>query len=419
VGPSTHDPGLLRKAGTLLALYFAQGLPFGFQAIALPLILRERGVSLQAIGLASLLSFPWLAKALWAPLVDRHGSAGFGRRKSWIVPMQLGLGAAAFVAGQTRDPLVLFAIVCVMNLFAATQDIAVDGLAVTWLKGDELGPANAVQVVGYKFGMLAGGGVLVWASARIGETGMFRAMSALMFVVLLVSLTIDERGVPPSPEDARASRTGDGSAVPETLAWSAIVARLRAAAAHPASRALVVVVCTYKTGEAMADAMWKPMLFDRGFTKADIGLWTGTFGMIFSLAGSASAGVLVRRFALEKALFVTAVLRAGGVLGEWWIASMPAPGPAEVIGVTCIEHALGGAITTVLFALMMRATDKTIAGTHYTLLASLEVWGKLPLGALSGFVAVQAGYGGVFGIATLLCVAFAVLAGAVRRRLAL
>jgi hypothetical protein len=68
---------------------------------------------------------------------------------------------------------------------------------------------------------------------------------------------------------------------------------------------------------------------------------------------------------------------------------------------------------------MMRATDKAIAGTHYTLLASLEVWGKLPLGALSGFVAVRAGYGGVFGIATLLCVAFAVLARAVRRRLAL
>jgi hypothetical protein len=180
----------------------------------------------------------------------------------------------------------------------------------------------------------------------------------------------------------------------------------------------VVVVCTYKMGEAMADAMWKPMLFDRGFTKADIGLWTGTFGMIFSLAGSASAGVFVRRVALEKALIVTAVFRAAGVLGEWWIVSIPHPSPAEVIAVTCIEHALGGAITTVLFALMMRATDKAIAGTHYTLLASLEVWGKLPLGALSGVIAANVGYGGVFGIATLLCVAFAVLAAALRSRLA-
>lgn len=409
MGPSSHSPSLFRKAGTLLALYFAQGLPFGFQAIALPLLLRERGASLESIGLSSLLSFPWLAKALWAPLVDRYGSPRFGRRKSWIVPLQAGLGAVAFLAAQLvreADPRALFAIVCLMNFLAATQDIAVDGLAVSWLRSDELGPANAIQVVGYKFGMLAGGGLLVWASSRIGEAGIFRAMGGLMLAVLLVSLTISEGGAP-----------AHGASPSEPLAWSAIALRLRDAAAHPASRALVVVVCTYKMGEAMADAMWKPMLFDRGFARADIGLWTGTFGMILSLVGSAGAGLLVRRVALEKALFVTAVLRAGGVLGEWWVASLPSPAAEQVIAVTCVEHALGGAITTVLFALMMRATDKAIAGTHYTLLASLEVWGKVPLGALSGYVAAATGYGGVFGYATFLCVAFAVLVAAVRGRL--
>ena len=60
----------------------------------------------------------------------------------------------------------------------------------------------------------------------------------------------------------------------------------------------------------------------------------------------------------------------------------------------------------------------TVAGTHYTLLASLEVWGKMPLGALSGFVATRAGYGGLFGIASFLCAAFAVLVAALRPRLA-
>jgi PAT family beta-lactamase induction signal transducer AmpG len=64
----------VKKLATLLTLYFAQGLPFGFQATALPLMLRERGVSLQAIGFASVLATPWLAKALWAPWVDRYGS---------------------------------------------------------------------------------------------------------------------------------------------------------------------------------------------------------------------------------------------------------------------------------------------------------------------------------------------------------
>ena len=43
---------------------------------------------------------------------------------------------------------------------------------------------------------------------------------------------------------------------------------------------------------------------------------------------------------------------------------------------TCVEHLLGGALTTVLFALMMRHTDREIGATHYTLLAELynELW---------------------------------------------
>jgi PAT family beta-lactamase induction signal transducer AmpG len=389
------------KFAPLLSLYFAQGLPYGFQATALPLLLRARGVSLQAIGFASLLSLPWLTKALWAPLVDRYGSARFGRRKSWIVPMQLLLAVCALVAARSDNIVVLCALILCMNLCAATQDIAVDALAVSWLQPDELGPGNAMQVVGYKLGMLTGGGLLVWASARIGWSGLFDAMAGLMFAVLLVSLTISE---PAQPELAA-----------HGLEFRELTARLRRAFSQPRAAAIVAVVTTYKMGETLADAMWKPMLFDRGFAAADIGLWNGTFGMLCSLIGSTVAGLLARRSPLGWALFLAAGLRAGGVAGECWISLLAQPSPSAVIGVTCVEHLLGGAITTVLFALMMRHTDQQIGATHYTVLASLEVFGKLPLGALSGVLAAALGYPSLFALSTGLCVAFAVLAFALRK----
>ena len=94
----------MKKLATLLVLYFAQGLPFGFQATALPVLLRARGVSLQAIGFAGLLAAPWLTKALWAPWVDRYAFPGFGRRKSWIVPMQAALCMCACVAARVERP---------------------------------------------------------------------------------------------------------------------------------------------------------------------------------------------------------------------------------------------------------------------------------------------------------------------------
>ena len=77
------------RLGILWTLYFVQGLPFGFQATALPVYLRSAGMTLAGVGLATALALPWSLKILWAPLVDRYGSARFGRRRSWILPLQL------------------------------------------------------------------------------------------------------------------------------------------------------------------------------------------------------------------------------------------------------------------------------------------------------------------------------------------
>jgi hypothetical protein len=394
----------MKKLAALLALYFAQGLPFGVQATALPLMLRERGASLETIGFASVLALPWLAKALWAPLVDRYGSARFGRRKSWIVPMQLCLALAALLASRTDDPLALAGIVLIMNFFAATQDIAVDGLAVSWLADDELGPGNAVQVVGYKLGMLTGGGLLVWASAQIGFSFVFMAMAVLMLGVATCALFIDERG------DAAAAVV---RAEPP-LRFGAIARRLGQALAQPAGRAVVLVIVTYKLGESLADGMWKPMLLDRGFSVAQIGLWAGGFGLTCSLVGSSLSGLMLRRWSLTGVLTGVATARALGLAGQWWISGEPAATSLAVIVVTCVEHLAGGALTTVVFALMMRHTDRQIGATQFTLLASIEVFGKLLPSMLSGVVAAQLGYVQLFGLAVGLSIAFVLLVRALR-----
>jgi MFS transporter, PAT family, beta-lactamase induction signal transducer AmpG len=412
-----NQPGLpgrlsprVTKLGALLALYFAQGLPFGVHATALPLMLRARGVSLEAVGFAGVLAFPWLAKVLWAPFVDRFGSSRFGRRKSWIVPMQAGLSLCAFAAAYVEHIVGLAAVIVVMNFLAATQDIAVDGLAVSWLSRSELGPGNAIQVIGYKLGMLTGGGLLVAASAQIGFRGVFLAMALLMLVVLSLSLLIDEGEPEPTAVD-RATRTAT------TFSLSAIFARLVSALRQPGGAAVVAVVVSYKCGESLADGMWKPMLLDRGFTVAQVGLWAGTFGLLCSLLGSAGAGVALRRHSLTGTLLWIAVLRALALVGAWWISRNPAPESSAVIATTCFEHFAGGAITPVVFALMMRHTDRQIGATQYTLLASLEVLGKQLPGLFSGVLAARLGYSALFALATALSLLFVGLVRALAGRL--
>src|SRR5262245_60650041 len=58
------------KILVLIALYLAQGLPYGFFTQALPVLMRDAGYSLKAISAAGLLYLPWALKFLWAPYLD-------------------------------------------------------------------------------------------------------------------------------------------------------------------------------------------------------------------------------------------------------------------------------------------------------------------------------------------------------------
>jgi PAT family beta-lactamase induction signal transducer AmpG len=118
----------------LMVLYFAQGLPSGLLARALPPLLREQGVSLSVIGFTSLLALPWALKFLWAPIVDRYGS-----RKQWLLALNtltmmlmLVVASRDFAAWVDILPLFLALLFC-LNFIAATQDIATDGYAVSTL----------------------------------------------------------------------------------------------------------------------------------------------------------------------------------------------------------------------------------------------------------------------------------------------
>ncbi|MFP2928417.1 MFS transporter [Pyxidicoccus sp. 3LG] len=400
------------RLALLSALYFVQGLPFGFQANALPVYLRSQGMSLTAIGFASALWLPWGIKALWAPAVDRYGSPRIGRRKSWILPMQAGLAATCAAASLVTSPEflpVLLGLCFLMNLFAATQDIAVDGFAVDTLRPDELGPANTAQVVGYKLGQLTGGGLLVWASERfgLGWPALFIAMAVLCLAVFAVTLFARE---PPVRAEVAATRAK----------LSEVLARLKEALLLPGTGWLLLFIATYKLGESMSDVLYKPFLVDSGFTAGQIALWSSTWGTVASLLGSIAGGRLAVRMPLLGAVGLAAALRVVPLLGRWLLA-VNGVSEASVIGVTLAEEFFGGALTTTMFAFMMSRTDVRIGATHYTLLASLEVWGKAPAGPLAAWLAdpvhgVGLGYANVFMLGIALSVAFLVLLLPLRRQ---
>ena len=131
----------------------------------------------QNLSLFKLLLAPWLCKALWAPLVDKRAT-----KQKWLLWSVSGLvfiSAFATLSSPT-NLFVLSFIVFFLNFFAATQDIAVDGIAVALLTSDELGKGNTAQVVGYKIGSIFGGGGF---GVVHGFTGMVRIIFSAHVIV--------------------------------------------------------------------------------------------------------------------------------------------------------------------------------------------------------------------------------------------
>lgn len=93
----------------------------------------------------SLVNWPFSLKLLWAPIVDALFWPEFGRRKTWLVPIQYLIGivmiimsssVADWLGSDDKAPsiMILTATFLFLNFLAATQDIAVDGWALTMLK---------------------------------------------------------------------------------------------------------------------------------------------------------------------------------------------------------------------------------------------------------------------------------------------
>ena len=181
-----------RKAGTMLGLGFASGLPFALLVGTLNAWLGEVGVALATIGVLSWIGLAYSFKFLWSPIVDRVKLPvleRMGRRKSWILLCQVVLiiTFAALAATNPTDAIGRFALLAFIGAIAsATQDIAIDGWRID--QAEEAAPIellSALNQFGYRTASIVGGAVaLVLASTMLWPV-VYLLMGGVLLLVLL------------------------------------------------------------------------------------------------------------------------------------------------------------------------------------------------------------------------------------------
>jgi MFS family permease len=362
-------------------LYAAEGAPIGFIWWALPTLLRTAGVAIEQItALTALVLLPWICKFAWAPLVDAMRGPRWGFR-AWIITAQLLMGltllpllwldpAAEF--GRWRTLLLLHAVA------AATQDVAIDALAINSVPPAQRGLLNGAMQAGMLTGRsLFGGGALLVA-AWLGYDWIVLLLIAWIWLALAAALIVrvPEPAEPVAPREFACTL---GSALRSKATWMGIAFALTSAAAFEA------------TGQLAG-----PFLVDRGVPAATIGLFFGIVVVAAMLTGGLIGGRLSDRLGRRRSV---ALFLAGFVAMILLLAAADrtgAGGPMTLLALLAGMYFFVGLFTAASYALFMDLTDPRLGGTQFsTYMAATngcESWAVWTGGRIAG----SAGYPSAF-----------------------
>ncbi|XP_026823089.1 acetyl-coenzyme A transporter 1-like [Rhopalosiphum maidis] len=195
----------------LILLYIIQGFPLGLSS-SFPIILQSKKmVTYEDQATFSIALWPYIMNILWAPIIDALYIQCVGRRKCWLIPLQLLMGLFMFyMACNIADWLpesgkpnlkMLSIMVFVLNVLSSTQDIVVDGWALTMLKKNNVSYTATCNSTGILFGIFLGEVCFTLLVSEEFNIKYFRAMPGagglvsmksclLCWVILVVSVTL-------------------------------------------------------------------------------------------------------------------------------------------------------------------------------------------------------------------------------------
>ena len=327
-----------------------------------------------------------------------------------------------------------------LNLGAAGQDICVDSLAIQILDTAELGIGNTiqvqhghsccrldylslvichpshVQVVAYKAGSVFAGAALLWVSELTSWTVMWTVFAALYLVCILLILHL-RLGFTKSSTSRQASSSLNLPTVLES--WARLMA-------VPGTTWAVTFVLCYKLCER-GEGTLPLYLVDKAVPLARLALWTGIVRSAASISGSAVSGLLItsQDYSPHSLLLTWTKIRIIPIFIQLLIIRMWGSDPItsshnldtvtvdslmfySAVSSLVLANFCAGMITTATFTTMMRISqtaETEVQSTHYSLLATMEVLGKLMFASVAGWMIDMFGLEPVF----QLFVVFAVM----------
>ncbi len=373
-----------RRMIVMLFLGFASGLPLPLTAGTLQAWLTVAGIDIRTIGIFSLVGLPYTLKFLWSPFMDRFVPPWLGRRRGWIVSMQMlllvGIAVMALSSPQ-KMPFCLAVIALCVAFFSASQDIVVDAYRTDVLAEKERGIGVAIFIFGYRIAMLVAGAVALIMSDVMGWQKTYFFMALFMIFGMLGTVI---------------GREPDNHIVPPKTMQEAVWGPLKDFFSRKSAIVIIFFIILYKLGDAYAGALTTAFLI-RGvsFTPTDVGTINKGMGLIATIVGALFGGTLMVRMGLFRSLWYFGILQMVSNLSFMALAVIGKSYPAMIVAVA-FENLSGGMGSTAFVAFVMALCNKRFSATQFALLSSLAVLGRVVISPTSGYIVSYVGWSNFF-----------------------
>ncbi len=362
------------RLASFTAFYYAQGIPIGLLTIAVPAWLAERGVGLAEIAAyQGVIGLPWGLKLFAGPFMDRFAFPAMGRRRPWVMSAQFGLtlsmASLVLVTDAAAQLAMLTVIAFAVNLFAAVQDVAVDGMAIDVLPPSERGRANALMA----FGQVAGfssfaalSGVLLNAGGL--PTAALVGTAAIGAVLLLITLTRERRGERILPWTAGIATNREHAS--ETT-FAGIFSGLLRVLFLPMSVLLVLVELLVRTRDGIAISVFPVFAVQSlHFTSVQYSSFQGYMGVPVAMIG-VMFGPLIDRFGIKRLYLIALITSAAATLvfactPFWWVRT------GYVVAIWSIAALSNQMLFVAFIALAMNICWSRVAATQFAVYMSLS-----------------------------------------------
>lgn len=375
-------------------LYVSEGVPYGFTSVAMVAFMRQHGVSLEAIGAFSAALFlPWAFKWAWAPLIDLIRLDRWGGRRAWILGcttmMLVSLLVVANIDAEQHFQWLL-AMVVVQNFFCATQDVAIDSLAVSTLQPDERARANGFMFGGQYLGIMLGGGAAVFVTDVVGFNGalMYVGALCLMNLAFVLLYVRDPFARPLAP---RAFHLG--AVVTQLVAFVRVVyASFWKSGRGPMfGTAFALLPCG---AMALAYATLSTMQVDFGFDGSQIAQMQ-VANTIAAALGCLAGGFIADRFGIKRTVatgFALTALLSVLLASQISSVGLTQVSPALFVSVIIAHGLFFGMSYGSRNAIFMGMTNPAVAATQFTAFMGMSNLAISIGNSWQGVVAERMGY---------------------------